>query len=175
MLCGKFTRKPPKSELMWRISTDSSSRRQTPRLRWRCRRLTLHAFPVKNSSRSVFKLASADVSHRWCFPLGRYLYIEASNRQAGDRARLQSAWFIKTQQLCLQFWYHMFGKDIGSLNIYILRNASGSETKVWSQQGHMGDKWIFAQVPMNRGHHEKEYQVKHTATRMWLDPAGALW
>ena len=68
----------------------------------------------------------------------------------------------------------MFGKDIGSLNIYILRNASGSETKVWSQQGHMGDNWIFAQVPMNPEHHEKQYQVKNTVRRMCFDPTGAL-
>ncbi|XP_020625530.1 uncharacterized protein LOC110062928 [Orbicella faveolata] len=89
---------------------------------------------------------------------GRYLYIEASNRKVGDKARLQSGWFINTQELCLQFWYHMFGKDVGSLNIYIQRNASGSETKVWSQKGHMGDNWIFAQVPMNPRHHEKQFQ-----------------
>lgn len=68
----------------------------------------------------------------------------------------------------------MFGKDVGSLNIYIQKNASGSETKVWSQQGHMGDNWIFAQVPMNPRHHEKQFQVKHTARRMLFDPGGAL-
>ena len=107
-------------------------------------------------------------------PLGRYLYIEAFNRQAGDNARLQSGWFIKTQQLCLQFWYYMSGEDVGSLNIYIQRNASGSKIKVWSQQGHMGDNWIFAQVPINPRHYEKQFQVKHTASRMLSDPAGAL-
>ena len=53
----------------------------------------------------------------------------------------------------------MFGKEIGSLNIYIQTNGSGIETKVWSQKGHGGDNWIFAQVPMNPTH-EKQFQVK---------------
>ena len=68
----------------------------------------------------------------------------------------------------------MFGKEIGSLNIYIQTNASGTETKVWSQKGHGGDNWIFAQVPMNPTH-EKQFQVKkYTASRMMFDAAGAL-
>ena len=90
--------------------------------------------------------------------LGRYLYIEASNRQAGDKARLQSGWFLHAPELCLQFWYHMYGEDIGSLNIYI--GVMKSEEKVWSQQGNQGDRWIFAQVPINSGGHERQFQVK---------------
>ena len=38
----------------------------------------------------------------------------------------------------------------------------------------MGDNWIFAQVPMNPRHHEKQFQVTHTARRMLFDPGGAL-
>ena len=68
----------------------------------------------------------------------------------------------------------MFGKDVGSLNIYIQRNVSGSETKVWSQQGHLRGNWIFAQVPINPRHHEKQFQVKHTTRKMLIDPADAL-
>ena len=52
----------------------------------------------------------------------------------------------------------MYGKDIGTLNIYI--EAVNSEKKVWSQQGDQGDKWIFAQVPVNLGEHERQFQVK---------------
>ena len=52
----------------------------------------------------------------------------------------------------------MYGEDIGSLNIYI--GAMKSEEKVWSQQGNQGDRWIFAQVPINSGGHERQFQVK---------------
>ena len=52
----------------------------------------------------------------------------------------------------------MYGEDIGSLNIYI--GAMKSEEKVWSQQGNQGDGWIFAQVPINSGGHERQFQVK---------------
>ncbi|PFX12596.1 G-protein coupled receptor GRL101, partial [Stylophora pistillata] len=92
----------------------------------------------------------------------RYLYIEASSRQNGDNARLRSGWFINAPELCLQFWYHMYGKDIGTLNIYI--EAVNSEKKVWSQQGDQGDKWIFAQVPVNLGEHQRQFQILFKGT-----------
>ena len=90
-----------------------------------------------------------------CLSIGIYLYIEASNRQNGDRARLRSDWFILTQELCLQFWYHMYGKDVGSLNVLI--KIKDSETKVWSQQGNQGDQWIHAQVPIKG---KRQFQVR---------------
>ena len=68
----------------------------------------------------------------------------------------------------------MFGEEIGSLSIYIPTNASGSETKVWSQKGHISDNWIFAQVPMNPRHHKNQFQVNNAVNRMLIDPAGAL-
>lgn len=68
----------------------------------------------------------------------------------------------------------MFGKEIGSLNIYIQVNESGYETKVWSQQGHMGGNWIFAQVPLNARNHERQFQVKRAACRMLFDPTDTL-
>lgn len=74
------------------------------------------------------------------------MYLEASNRHDGMRARLKSDWFVLNQDLCLQFWYHMYGKEIGSLNIYIQIN--GSEARLWSQKGNIKDRWIYAQVPI---------------------------
>ena len=104
----------------------------------------------------------SDIINATCWTynlLGRYLYVEASNRQGGDKARLQSGWFIQTQELCLQFWYHMHGEEIGSLNIYI--QTRSSETKVWSQQGDQGDHWIFAQTPINSGGNGRQFQVSN--------------
>lgn len=84
------------------------------------------------------------------------MYVEASNRQDGDRARLRSDWFIlTTQQLCLQFWYHMYGGEIGSLNVFI--KIKDSETKVWSQQGNQEDRWIYAQVSIKE---KRQFQVR---------------
>ena len=46
--------------------------------------------------------------------------------------------------ICLQFWYHMKGKDIGSLKVYIQTNKT--KTLVWNTTGAQGDKWKFGQV-----------------------------
>ncbi|TRY97688.1 hypothetical protein DNTS_035488 [Danionella cerebrum] len=40
---------------------------------------------------------------------------------------------------CLMFWYHMNGRDVGSLNIYV--HDGKSEVAVWSADGHQGEQW----------------------------------
>ncbi|XP_068718037.1 uncharacterized protein [Montipora capricornis] len=77
---------------------------------------------------------------------GGYIYIEASQRQFGDRARLTSDWLHQNKLVCLQLWYHMFGKHIGQLNVYIATNTS--ETLIWSKAGNQGDHWMFAQIDL---------------------------
>jgi len=61
---------------------------------------------------------------------GRYMFIEASApRKEGQKARLLSPWYqpqFYTKGACLTFWYHMYGTDIGRLNVYIDRNQPKS-------------------------------------------------
>lgn len=49
------------------------------------------------------------------------MYIEASApRKTGDNAVLLSPSFAgSTQPRCLNFWYHMYGADIGAINVYV--------------------------------------------------------
>lgn len=82
----------------------------------------------------------------WSFWIGTYIYIEASRRSHGDRARLMSEWIEPNKVICLQFWYHMFGKHIGQLNAFLATNSS--EMLVWSLSGNQGDKWMFAQTTL---------------------------
>ena len=51
--------------------------------------------------------------------LGKYIYIEASTPNQGDTAWLISEDFYPTLGRCVQFWAHMYGGDIGDLNVYI--------------------------------------------------------
>ncbi|XP_078369213.1 uncharacterized protein LOC144653157 isoform X3 [Oculina patagonica] len=84
---------------------------------------------------------------------GAYIYIEASKRRQGDRARLMSEWMEPNKVICLQFWYHMFGKHIGQLNVFMA--SSSSETLVWSVSGNKGDKWNFAQTTLQENNRFK--------------------
>ena len=87
------------------------------------------------------------------FP-GRYVFIEASHRKYGDKARLISDWLEPNKTMCIQFWYHMYGRDVGKLNVYIVANSS--QTQEWSQEGNQGNRWFFAQVPI---YHTSPYKV----------------
>lgn len=51
---------------------------------------------------------------------GWYVFIESSSpRRFNDSARLVSADVPANQQYCLQFYYHMYGANINSLNVYL--------------------------------------------------------
>lgn len=81
----------------------------------------------------------------WSF-LGTYIYIETSggNRRQGEKARLQSELFTATNGKCFSFWYHMFGGDIGALNIY--KKDAVSETLLQSYNGSQGNFWKEGEV-----------------------------
>ena len=76
---------------------------------------------------------------------GKYIFLEASvPHKAGESAVLASSLIEAGKATCVQFWYHMKGKDIGSLNVYIQTNES--RTLVWKRTGEQGDNWNFGQV-----------------------------
>ena len=79
----------------------------------------------------------------YSFP-GKYIFLEASDYKAGEAAILASTIIGADTATCVQFWYHMKGKDIGGLNFYIQTNES--RTLIWSQTGEQGDNWNFGQV-----------------------------
>ncbi|KAG5887302.1 hypothetical protein JTB14_006447 [Gonioctena quinquepunctata] len=78
---------------------------------------------------------------------GYYMYIESSSRNENDTARLISPVYDKMDQeeICLEFFYHMFGSTIGSLRVY-LKNTKDKWTldpssAIFSKSGNQGDKW----------------------------------
>ncbi|XP_046856278.1 MAM and LDL-receptor class A domain-containing protein 1-like isoform X2 [Xenia sp. Carnegie-2017] len=78
---------------------------------------------------------------------GKYFFIETSSpRKQGDKAWLVSQSFFYSRK-CLIFYYHMYGNNIGSLNVY--RKIYGSKYKVWSKSGNQGNTWFKAQVNVN--------------------------
>lgn len=41
---------------------------------------------------------------------------------------------------CWMFWYHMSGRDVGMLNVY-LHESHNSQVTLWSLSGDQGDRW----------------------------------
>ena len=88
------------------------------------------------------------------------MYIEVSGSlAAGSKARLVSPRYPATQGSCLQFWYHMYGSTIGTLNVYV-RYFSWSMKNVWSKTGNYTNIWNVAQVTISASF---SYQVRHAS------------
>uniref|UniRef100_UPI00398E89C9 proline-rich protein 36-like n=1 Tax=Pristiophorus japonicus TaxID=55135 RepID=UPI00398E89C9 len=78
---------------------------------------------------------------------GRYLYLEASYpRQSGEQAALRSP--LLRGRKCLSFWYNMYGKHMGSLNVHLKREGSPHWHRLWSVTGNQGRRWINAEIDL---------------------------
>lgn len=78
------------------------------------------------------------------------MLLETSSPQKqGDTARLISTAEQPENGRCLQFWYHMYGANIGRLNVYINTDTTDntSRTLLWSRGANVGDVWRKAHIP----------------------------
>ncbi|KAM9316897.1 MAM domain-containing glycosylphosphatidylinositol anchor protein 1 [Gastrophryne carolinensis] len=89
-------------------------------------------------------------------PEGFYMFIEASKpRKRGDKARLISPMYnISTTKFpspkvsyCVSFYYHMYGKQMGQLNVLLrVTNIGTTDRPVWTQRGDKGNRWQLANI-----------------------------
>ncbi|KAI5616049.1 neuropilin-2 isoform X1 [Silurus asotus] len=104
--------------------------------------------------------------------LGNYLYIEASPKTQGKKARLFSPEVgPDTGPLCLKFSYQL--EDEGTLRV-LLRNTLREETLLWALHGSQGSVWKEGRTIVPRS--PKEFQVviegifeKTTTGHIWID------
>ncbi|XP_062865444.1 neuropilin-2a [Trichomycterus rosablanca] len=104
--------------------------------------------------------------------LGNYLYLDASPKTMGKRARLVSPPVgPDTGPLCLKFSYQL--EDEGTLRV-LLRNPTQEETLLWALHGPQGATWKEGRTIVPRS--PKEFQVviegvfeKATTGHIWID------
>jgi hypothetical protein len=91
--------------------------------------------------------------------IGYYSFIETSSPQSkGEKARLISSIQTSSKEFCLIFWHHMFGEDIGTLNVYLDQHESNNlesnfnRTLIWTKSNSQGNRWIEARktISINR-------------------------
>ncbi|XP_061173555.1 MAM and LDL-receptor class A domain-containing protein 2-like [Saccostrea echinata] len=106
-----------------------------------------------HSSRTVSTSTGPVSDHTYGTAQGHYVYIEASApRRMGDKARIDSPSFPATTGTgsCLTFWYSMYGRSIGSLNVYLRQGTSSQlRTPIWTLSGNQGSRWRIAQTTIN--------------------------
>ncbi|CAC5384131.1 unnamed protein product [Mytilus coruscus] len=73
---------------------------------------------------------------------GHYIYLEATDVQKGATSRLISNTIYPGDDVCFTFWYHMYGDNMGTLNVYT--KSRNITTRHWSQSGNQGNLWNFA-------------------------------
>ncbi|XP_046857373.1 MAM and LDL-receptor class A domain-containing protein 1-like isoform X5 [Xenia sp. Carnegie-2017] len=77
---------------------------------------------------------------------GKYLYTEASPQLIGDKAWLVGN-NLTSSFTCFSFVYHMYGAEMGTLNIYLEYKVKKS--LLWSLSGNQGNQWWYGQVTAN--------------------------
>uniref|UniRef100_A0A8C1N492 Neuropilin n=1 Tax=Cyprinus carpio TaxID=7962 RepID=A0A8C1N492_CYPCA len=107
---------------------------------------------------------SEDSGFRWQIQSsggsGNFIYTLATGAQETEVARLVSPSVSgQDSDLCLSFWYHMFGSHIGTLHIKQRRESSqgSADVLLWTVSGHQGNRWREGRVLIP--HSSKPYQV----------------
>ena len=86
---------------------------------------------------------------------GGYIYTDSSSpRKTGDKARLISPKIHGPS--CLTFYYHMYGKGMGCLVVYVRKTAK--ELPLWAKCTNQGNQWKINLVSIVA--HET-YEVKY--------------
>ena len=80
-------------------------------------------------------LVFPNIHHHLFFSTGKYFYIEASYHAFRDNAKLTFAVPRNKASCCLKFFYHMYGSDMGTLNVF-----SGNNT-IFTKSGNQGNHW----------------------------------
>ncbi|XP_041481683.1 ZP domain-containing protein-like [Lytechinus variegatus] len=73
------------------------------------------------------------------------MYIETTSRTRGEEARLWSPTYPVAGGHCVEFYYHMYGSTIETLNVYIVETGEDALQLLpsWSQSSNQGNQWYI--------------------------------
>ncbi|CAH1239247.1 MALRD1 [Branchiostoma lanceolatum] len=88
---------------------------------------------------------------------GFYIFIDSSDSKEGQKAQLISPVLTDDSPCQFRFFYHMQGRNIGSLHVLVKGVGNESTEEVWRRQGQQGRGWLFGSVSITS--HYRKYQV----------------
>ncbi|TWW73586.1 LDL-receptor class A domain-containing protein 2 Skeletal organic matrix MAM and [Takifugu flavidus] len=112
---------------------------------------------VRQSGPSHNPNTGPNSDHTTNAPAGHYYYLSSSNAdRASQTARMSSPLYPAGKGSCVQLWYFMYGRGVGTLNIY-QQAADETPALLFSQMGDQGRLWRFAQAsPLYR---DRPYRI----------------
>ncbi|XP_030849918.1 MAM and LDL-receptor class A domain-containing protein 1-like [Strongylocentrotus purpuratus] len=94
------------------------------------------------------RLTGPYIDHTTGTMTGYYAYIEADNRTPGSTAWLMTHMYPGAGVHCVEFYYYMYGANIGTLSMFYKRNGAFSFT-LFTITGDIGKEWNVARVPID--------------------------
>ncbi|CAH2247939.1 c-binding -like [Pelobates cultripes] len=94
---------------------------------------------------------------------GYFLYQEASNLVPNDMVRLDSAILTITGDVCVDFWYHMYGSELNNKLSILVADETG-QTVYWQRIGNQGDFWQYGSFTIHTTE-AKNIQISFDAVR----------
>ena len=87
---------------------------------------------------------------------GHYIYIEASQpAKVNHSAQLLSP--LISGPKCFRFYYHMYGRHIGRLDVLLQIHGQPGNYLMWRRSGEQGNQWREANVDIG---YAGEFQVR---------------
>jgi hypothetical protein len=79
-----------------------------------------------------------------------FLYTEATGNFPTKKAELLSSCFdfTKVQKPEIWFWYHMLGRYMGTLEVYVQDLTTGTVARVWTKSRNAGSYWREARIAL---------------------------
>jgi len=101
---------------------------------------------TRGSANTTSYLTGPPADHTYGTAFGHYMHIEASYpRKPGDRAWMESPEYPATiGGKCVEFFYHMYGVDMGTLRVFVRKGGRVDMTPVWTMSGNQGNSWYRA-------------------------------
>ena len=94
---------------------------------------------------SLFSTVQGPTSDHTNPSSGYFIYTDSKD----FHHRIQSLLIDPSVDRCLEFYYHMFGVSIGSLNVYLKTNGTLG-APIFSRMKNQGDTWLRGQVKITK-------------------------
>jgi len=80
-----------------------------------------------------------------------YIYVDASSPNYPNKTAILWATFnFSTAVIAdIDFWYHMYGENMGSLYLEASNDSGDSWKELWSQSGNQGNQWLQENVDLS--------------------------